>query len=119
MKRTLAVVLLLTMSATVADLTGKWSGSFRASGADHDVPQFFILRQDGNKLTGSGGPDQSEQYPLENGTVDGDKIKFELTTGEWKFAYKMTATDSKMTGDLELKSMNSSRTAKVSLSRAK
>lgn len=119
MKGTIAVVLLLAMNVMAGDLTGKWSGSFRADGADHDVPQFFILKQDGNKLTGSGGPDQSEQYPIEAGKSDGDRVSFELTTGEWKFAYHLKATNARMTGDLELKSINNSRTAKVSLSKAK
>jgi hypothetical protein len=118
-KGTIAVVLLLAMNAMAGDLTGKWSGSFRADGADHDVPQLFILKQDGNKLTGSGGPDQSEQYPIEEGKIDGDRVRFELTTGEWKFTYNLKATDATMTGDLELKSINNSRTAKVSLSKAK
>jgi hypothetical protein len=119
MKRTIAVVLLLAMNAIAGDLTGKWSGSFRAVAADHDVPQLFILKQDGNKVTGSGGPDQSEQYPIENGKVDGDRVRFEVTTGEWKFTYNLKATDARMTGDLELKSINDSRTARVSLSKAK
>lgn len=119
MKRAIAVVLLLAMNAIAGDLTGKWSGTFRADGADHDVPQLFVLKQDGNKLTGSGGPDQSEQYPIENGKVDGDRVRFEITTGEWKFAYDLKAIDARMAGDLELKSINSGRTAKVSLSKAK
>jgi hypothetical protein len=118
-KGTLAVVLLLAMNAMAGDLTGKWSGAFKADGADHDVPQVFILKQDGSKLTGSGGPDQSEQYPIEEGKIDGDRVRFELTTGEWKFTYNLKATDARMTGDLELKSINNSRTAKVSLSKAK
>jgi hypothetical protein len=119
MKRTIAVVLLLAMNAIAGDLTGKWSGTFRADGADHDVPQLFILKQAGNNLTGSGGPDQSEQYPIENGKVDGDRVRFEITTGEWKFAYDLKAIDGRMEGDLELKSINRGRTAKVSLSKAK
>jgi hypothetical protein len=119
MRGTVAVVLLLSMSAMAGDLTGKWSGSFRADGADHDVPQFFILKHDGNKLTGTAGPDQSEQYPIENGKVDGDRVSFEVTTGEWKFTYDLKATDASMIGALELKSVNSRRTAKVSLSKEK
>jgi hypothetical protein len=48
------------------DLSGKWSGSFRAQGCRPPiVPQFFILKQDGLKLT-SGGPNDGEQYPIEN-----------------------------------------------------
>jgi hypothetical protein len=118
MKRTIAFLLLLALNAMAGDLTGKWSGSFRANGADHEVPQLFILKQDGNKLTGSGGPDKSEQYPIENGKVDADRIRFELTTGEWKFTYDLKATGTKMVGDLELKSLNDKRTARVSLSKA-
>jgi hypothetical protein len=117
MKRTIALLLLLALNAMAGDLTGKWSGSFRANGADHDVPQLFILKQDGNKITGSGGPDWSEQYPLENGKVDGDRARFELTTGAWKFTYDLKATGRQMVGDLELKSLNDKRTARVSLSK--
>jgi hypothetical protein len=118
MKRTIAVVLLLAMHATAGDLTGKWAGSFRADGADRDVPQLFIWQQNGNQLTGSGGPDESEQYPLESGRVDGDRVRFEITTGEWKFTYDLKTTGAGMAGDLELKSINDRRTAKVSLSKA-
>jgi hypothetical protein len=118
MKKAIAVVLLLTMSAMAGDLTGKWSGSFKVDGADHDVPQLFIFKQDGNKLTGSGGPDQGEQYPIEDGRVDGDRVRFEITTGEWKFTYSLKANDAKLAGDLELRSIGNQRTAKVNLSRA-
>lgn len=119
MKRTIAVVLLLAMNAFGGDLTGKWSGSFRADGADRDVPQLFILKQDENRLTGSGGPEQGEQYPIENGRVDGDRVSFEITTGEWKFTYDLRVAGARMAGNLELKSINDRRTAKVSLSKAK
>jgi hypothetical protein len=117
MKKAIAVVLLLTMNAMAEDLTGKWSGAFKVDGSDHDVSQLFIFKQEGNKLTGSGGPDQSEQYPIENGRVDGDRVSFEITTGEWKFTYSLRATDAKLAGDLELKSVDNRRTAKVNLTR--
>ncbi|MGA8212895.1 MAG: hypothetical protein WB799_04835 [Candidatus Sulfotelmatobacter sp.] len=119
MKKTIAVVLLLTMNAIAGDLTGKWSGAFKVAGGDHDVPQLFVFKQEGNKLTGSGGPNQGEQYPIENGRVDGDRVRFEITTGEWKFGYKLKASEGRMVGDLELKAVNDSRTATVSLSKVK
>ena len=118
MKKAIAVVLLLAVNAVAGDLTGKWSGAFKVDGADHDVPQLLIFKQDGNKLTGSGGPDQSERYPIEDGKVDGDRVTFEITTGEWKFTYSLKAIDAKLAGDLELKSVDNRRTAKVNLSRA-
>ena len=119
MKRTIAIVLLLAVHAMAGDLTGKWSGAFKADGADHEVPQFFIFKQDGTKLTGSGGPDMNEQYPIENGRIDSDQIRFEITTGEWKFTYSLKAIDAKLAGDLELKSIDNRRMAKVALRREK
>ncbi len=102
------------------DLTGKWSGTFKVDGGDHNVPQLFILKQQGKTLTGSGGPNAGEQYPLENGRIDGDEVRFELTTGEWKFAYdlKQTGPDG-LKGDLKLQSVNDSRNARVSLTKSK
>lgn len=120
MNRTVTTVFLLAASAMAGDLTGKWSGTFKVDGGDHNVPQLFILKQQGKALTGSGGPNAGEQYPLENGRIDGDEVRFELTTGEWKFAYdlKQTGPDG-LKGDLKLQSVNDSRNARVSLTKWK
>jgi hypothetical protein len=120
MKKTIAVVMLLSVAALAADLTGKWSGTFRVDGGDHTVPQLFILKQQGNALTGSGGPNAGEQYPIEHVRVEGNDVRFELTTGEWKFIYKLKPAGSdSLQGDLKLESVGDSRTAKVSLERVK
>ena len=118
MKNVIAVFLLLAVSAMGTDLSDTWTGSFRAEGGDHDTPQVFLLKQDGSKVTGTGGPDSQEQYPIENGRIDGDRLKFELTTGEWRFSYdlKQNGPDG-LKGDLQLKTVNNSRNAKVSLRR--
>jgi hypothetical protein len=120
MNGTVAIVFLLAASAMAGDLTGKWSGTFKVDGGDHNVPQLFILKQQGKTLTGSGGPNAGEQYPIENGRIDGDEVRFEITTGEWKFAYdlKQTVPDA-LKGDLKLQSVNDSRNARVSLTRSK
>jgi hypothetical protein len=102
-----------------SDLTGKWSGTFKVDGGDHTVPQLFILKQQGRTLSGSGGPNASEQYPIENGRIDGAEARFELTTGEWKFAYDLKQTaPGALNGTLKLQSVNESRNAKVSLTRS-
>lgn len=120
MKRTLAIVLLYAVHSVAGDVTGKWSGTFKVSGGDHSIPQIVILKQDGNRLTGSAGPDAEEQYPIENGKDEGDHVKFELTSGEWRFSYdlKQTGLD-EMKGSLELRSVNSGRSAVVTLIRVK
>jgi hypothetical protein len=120
MKTTLAIVVLLAVGALAGDVAGKWSGTFRVSGGDHSIPQIIVLKQDGNRLTGSAGPDAGEQYPIENGKIEGDRVTFELTSGEWRFSYDLKrAGADEIKGNLELKSVNNRRTAVVSLSRMK
>jgi len=119
MNRTIAIVTLLAASAMATDLTGKWSGTFKVDGGDHTVPQLFILKQQGKTLSGSGGANSGEQYPIENGRIDDDEARFELTTGEWKFAYDLKQTaPGALNGTLNLQSLNDSRKAKVSLTRS-
>jgi hypothetical protein len=120
MKTGIRAFVLVTVSALAADLTGNWSGSFKVDGGDHSVPQCFTLRQQGKSLSGSGGPDASEQYPIEKGSVEGNQITFQVTTGEWKFTYHLRQLSADtLEGDLKLESVNDSRTAKVSLTRVK
>jgi len=116
----LFAIILSTISATAGDLSGKWSGTFKVNGGDHTVPQLFVLKQQGELLTGSGGPNAGEQYPIEQGTIAANRIRFELTTGEWKFTYdlRQAGTDT-LDGDLKLQSVGEERTAKVSLARVK
>lgn len=116
--RLIALIVLFAIPTSAADLSGKWSGAFKVEGGDHEVPQVFVLKQQGKALTGSGGPNAGEQYPIENGSIDGNEVRFELTTGEWKFTYslKLTAAD-KLNGDLKLQSTDENRAAKVSLAR--
>jgi hypothetical protein len=119
MKKIIAIILLLAGNAIAADLSGKWSGQFKVAGGDKDVPQLFVFQQSGDKLTGSGGPNPGEQYPIENGKVDGNRITFDITTGEWKFNYDLRTTGEKITGTLELNSVNDKRTATVLLNKMK
>jgi hypothetical protein len=120
MKKMLWIVLLLVLRAAAADVTGKWSGTFKVNGGDHPIPQIVTLKQDGNKLTGSAGPDPDEQYPIENGKVQADRVTFELTTGEWRFSYALKPSgQSGLSGNLTLKSVNNTRTAVVQLNRTK
>jgi hypothetical protein len=113
-----AVALWFALGFAVGGVSGKWQGSFRVNGGDHDVPQLLIFNEDGAKLTGTGGPDATERYPISNGQVNGDHITFELTTGDWKFFYDLRTAGQQMSGKLTLKSANDSRGAEVSLKKA-
>jgi hypothetical protein len=119
MKILVALLWLAATAAMAADLTGTWSGSFKPEGGEHGVPQLITLKQQGQALTGSAGPNTGEQYPIENGKVDSSKASFQVTTGEWKFSYNLTLEKDELVGDLKLDSPTESRTAKVRLRRMK
>jgi hypothetical protein len=116
MKR-LAILLIFATAAAAANISGVWSGAFRAVGGDSDVPQLFILKQEGAKLTGTGGPDSSEQYPIINGSVTGDTVKFEVNSGLRRFFYELKTRDQELRGTLSIKSANDTVAAKVRLGR--
>lgn len=112
LSKTVALVALRAAAAFAANLSGKWSGSFPCPGCR---PR--CLKQDGSKLTGSGGSNHGEQYPIENARIDGNNLTFDLTTGDWKFTYRLKVSSRQLEGDLELKSVDNKRTAKVILNK--
>jgi hypothetical protein len=60
-----AGLLLSAMLSAVAlcttNVTGKWSGTLQMDGENAAKPAYSIFNQDVNKLSGSVGPDESEQ----------------------------------------------------------
>jgi hypothetical protein len=53
MNKVIAAVVLSVAAAMAGDVTGTWTGTFKVSSGDHTIPQVIVLKQDGNKLTGS------------------------------------------------------------------
>jgi hypothetical protein len=56
---------------------------------------FLILTQEGTKVTGTGGENENEQYPLRNGVAEGDTMKGEVVTDEGR----LFALELKLSGD--------------------
>ena len=84
-----------------AQVTGKWSGTLQMDGQNDAKPAYSIFHQDGNKLSGSVGPDESEQDSLEGGKVDGDKLTFDVPqgpNGEGSIHVEMQVKGDQMTG---------------------
>jgi hypothetical protein len=77
------------------------------------------LKQEGSKVTGSGGPDDSEQYPISNGVVTADRVRFELTTARAKFFYDLKKNGAALNGSLDIRSVNNAATARVWLTKAR
>jgi hypothetical protein len=83
------------------NVTGKWSGTLQMDGQNDAKPAYSIFNQDGNRLSGSVGPDQSEQDEFEGGKVEGDKLIFDVpqgSNGEGSLHVEMHVKGDQMTG---------------------
>jgi hypothetical protein len=77
----------LAFTATAADISGKWSGSFQPENGDGGSA-YVILKQSGTTITGSGGPDANEQWPGLQGTISGNNVSFQVKSAADGTVYK-------------------------------
>ncbi len=65
----LASLLACFTALAATDVSGRWASA----------PVYLILKQDGNKLSGTGGPTEKQQMiTFDNGTVEGDRVTFHV-----------------------------------------
>jgi hypothetical protein len=119
-----AGLLLVAMLSAVAlgtpNVTGKWSGTLQMDGQNDAKPAYSIFHQDGNKLWGSVGPDESEQDSFEGGKVDGDRLTFDVpqgSNGEGSIHVEMQVTEDQMKGRATWSGPGVSGSGKISLKR--
>ena len=77
----------ITIIASAADVSGKWSGQVPTRG--DTVAATFTFKVDGDKLTGTMTGPQGE-VSLEEGKVSGDRISFSAAGGNAKILFQGT-----------------------------
>ena len=115
MRSLLFSLFLLAASAFGADVTGTWTGTALANGESH--PLHLMLKQQGETITGSGGPDESKQYPMQKGTVKGDKVAFDIVLEEGLLHFEFTAGAEEMTGTVQHTGPDGSESGTASIKR--
>lgn len=81
-----ALVLLLSLAALAADVSGKWKAEFTTPDGTARV-NTFTFKQEGEKLTGTVAGTQDETA-IENGRVKGDELSFVANRPFGRFTYK-------------------------------
>jgi hypothetical protein len=76
------------------------------------------LKQTGAALTGKAGPNATEQYPL-TGTIDGDKLTFDVTTPGPVLKFTLTLVDGHLRGEATADIQGQALSAKVDAQRKK
>jgi hypothetical protein len=118
----LAVGALWVATAAAADVSGKWSGSFkmmRPDGEARDGTALLVLKQTGNEITGTVGPNEGEQHPAK-GKIDGDKITLESNDGGVVIKLDLVLTGERIAGDVNAtREDGQTMKAKLDVTRAK
>ena len=76
-----AICVLFAGSLHAADMNGHWSGNYeyvRPDGEESDVPVYMILKQEGDKLTGTLGDNVDERPNAVTGTLQGNKVEMDV-----------------------------------------
>jgi len=107
---------LLSATALFEGATGRWAGAIVDD--QGSSPALLILQQDGTKLTGTAGSDDNDRHGIQNATIEGDTLRFEVPRGEAVMAVVLKINGDEMSGTIELKRNNQTvRSARISFKR--
>jgi len=95
------------------------TGCWRAMDGDADLPTWLSLKQDGAKVSGTGGLNPSAQFPVLDGVVTGHRISFGLHAGQRTFHYDLKFQDQELRGTASVTTANGTRTASVRFERVR
>ena len=110
----------LAAVALAADATGAWSGSFTLEGSDDGQTAYVVIKQAGAALTGTAGPSSDEQWPIEAGKLEGNKMSFAVHAPDGALYRVALALDgANASGDITAVVGDRTFTGKIRLSRAK
>ena len=84
-KYAIAALFALALSATAADISGKWKAEFSTPDGTQRV-NTFVFKVDGATLTGTVAGTQDET-PIKNGKINGDDISFSAERPFGSFSY--------------------------------
>ena len=123
--RTFLCFLVLAVLAVAAvadvDVSGKWSGTFNMTGpdGDKDGTAILILKQSGTDITGTVGPSEDEQFPIQKGKIEGSKITLEADHGGHTMKIDLVLADNRITGEAQMEAEGATLKAKIDVTRAK
>jgi hypothetical protein len=100
-----------------ADATGTWTGTLTPSGDDNPRPAHLVLKQDGNKLTGTAGPDANEQHAIENGKAEDGVLTFDVPTGGAVMKFRLKQDGDEIKGDITRERDGQTETARLAVKR--
>jgi hypothetical protein len=114
------LMIFVAMNMLAADASGKWTGTMTVStpdGVGKAMPALLVLKQDGDKLTGTAGPDENERHDIENGNANNGSITFQVPTGNAIMKFNLKHEGEEITGEITREREGQTQTAKLALKR--
>jgi len=122
MRRILCCLLLCSLSL-LADVSGKWSGSFDITGPDGETKPdtaFLVLKQEGSKISGTAGPNEEKQFAIKTGKIDGDKLTMEVEMEDGGLlSFDLTLESEHLKGNVKGQMGDEKMSAKMDVTRVK
>ena len=107
--RTLLCFLMLTALTSIAladaNVTGKWSGSFNTMGPNGEAREstaLLVLKQTGPDITGTAGPTEDEQFAIQKGKIEGDKVTLEVDHDGHTMKFDLVLAADRLTGEAKV-----------------
>ncbi len=122
MQIALASLLFFAFTLSGADLTGIWTGTFTIQGQNGEEKAssaHLNLKQSGADLTGTAGPNETEQWEISKGKVEADRITFEVQQPNEgaRLRFDLRLVNDRIQGDVTAEKEGDNRKAKLDVSR--
>jgi hypothetical protein len=113
--------LLFAATSLLADVTGKWSGSFDITGPDGTTNAnnlLLDLKQTGGDLSGTAGPNEEHQFAISSGKVNGDTLAFEVNAEDGpSLKFEVRLENEHIVGEAKGEMQGMKMSAKLNLTR--
>jgi len=111
----------LVMVSFAADITGKWTGTYTMVGGSGDSGEtVMVVKQNGTEITGTAGPGEDQQWPIQKGKIEGNKITGEVSSPDGAvYKLDLVVDGDRIRGEATTSQDGQTITLKVDLTRAK
>jgi hypothetical protein len=94
----LVATLMAAVVALAGDFSGRWQGKLSVNG--NETPGYLVLKQDGQQLTGTAGPDAQKQVRLDKGMIERGQATIEANPGSSVLKFVLRLKDGQLEGDV-------------------
>ena len=123
MRKLLCTLAMFSSALCAADVTGTWSGPMEMKRGDETRQDsaYLVLKQEGNTVTGTIGPNEEKRLEITKGTADGDAIYIEaaIPDRDAKMVLRLKVDGDKLVGELKAEGGPHEMSGKMTLSKVK